>query len=559
MYAEGYEFANDAEAVTAARQVSSMPSLRSLCRIWDAEAAGGASVRARLVSVLVRPTPPPLVLGLVLAAALMVAETLLLYPLKQVAPVSNLLVVYLLGVMVVATFWGLGLTVATAAASVLVFDFFHTAPLYKISLNTPEDHTALITFLVVGLLTSVLAKLARSRAALAHQRQKEAHSAAERARVLAEQQAALRRVATVVARGVSPAEVFAVVAEETARCLDVDGAEVFRYEADGAATVVGSDSRPGVPGIAVGERLTLEGGDNVAAMVLRTGRTARMDCYEGASGPLAARVRAAGLRSRVGAPIVVEERVWGMVVIGSSRPEPLPPDTEERISDFAELVATALANAATRGELIASRARIVAAADDARRRLERDLHDGAQQRAVSLGLRARMAEGLVLREQTELKQELLDLASGLTGLSTELQEISRGIHPAILSEGGLGPALKALAHRSMVPVSFEVAIERRLSDAVEIAAYYVVAEALTNAAKHAHASQVNVRAETTDATLRMSIQDDGIGGADARKGSGLIGLKDRVEAVGGQMRVTSPPGRGTLLHITIPLDSQSTR
>jgi signal transduction histidine kinase len=330
---------------------------------------------------------------------------------------------------------------------------------------------------------------------------------------------------------------------------------VFRYEADGGATVVGSYSRSGAQRIAVGERLTLEG-NNVAAIVFRSGRTARMDSYEGASGPVAARVRAAGLRSRVGAPIVVEERVWGMAVIGSSRPEPLPTDTEERISDFAELVATALANAATRAELIASRARVVAAADDARRRLERDLHDGAQQRLVTLGLRARTAEAAVPAELDVLRNQLSELASGLSGVSTELQEISRGIHPAILSEGGLGPALKSLGRRSAVPVSFDVAIERRLPDTVEVAAYYVVAEALTNVAKHAQATRVEVCAQTADATLRLSIQDDGIGGADFHKGSGLIGLKDRVEVVGGQLGVTSPAGSGTLIEITIPLVSQ---
>jgi signal transduction histidine kinase len=261
------------------------------------------------------------------------------------------------------------------------------------------------------------------------------------------------------------------------------------------------------------------------------------------------------MRSGVGAPIIVDEHLWGVTVVGSSGPDPLPPDTEERISDFAELVATALANAATRAELVASRARIVAAADDARRRLERDLHDGAQQRLVSLGLEARTAKGLVPRDQIELKQRLDELASGLTGVSTELQEISRGIHPAILSEGGLGPALKSLARRSAVPVSFQVAIERRLSDAVEIAAYYVVAEALTNAVKHAQASQVNVRAEIAEDTLCLSIQDDGIGGADLRKGSGLIGLKDRVEALGGHLKVTSEPGSGTSLDVAIRLDN----
>jgi signal transduction histidine kinase len=261
------------------------------------------------------------------------------------------------------------------------------------------------------------------------------------------------------------------------------------------------------------------------------------------------------MRSGVGAPIVVDERVWGLAVVGSSRPEPLPADAEERIGDFAELVATALANAATRAELIASRAR-VAAADDARRRLERDLHDGAQQRLVTLGLRARTAEATVPAELDVLRNQLSELASGLSGVSTELQEISRGIHPAILSEGGLGPALKSLGRRSAVPVSFDVAIERRLPDAVEVAAYYVVAEALTNVAKHAQASRVEVCTQTTDAALRLSIQDDGIGGADFHKGSGLIGLKDRVEVVGGQLGVTSPAGSGTLIDITIPLDTQ---
>jgi signal transduction histidine kinase len=249
------------------------------------------------------------------------------------------------------------------------------------------------------------------------------------------------------------------------------------------------------------------------------------------------------------------ERLWGLATVASAETAPLPADTEERINDFADLVATALANAATRAELVASRSRIVAAADDARRRLERDLHDGAQQRLVSLGLEARMAERLVFPEQTDLQKHLSDLASGLTGVSTELQEISRGIHPAILSEGGLGPALKSLGRRSIVPVIFDVAIERRLPDAVEIAAYYVVAEALTNAAKHAQASQVKVRAETDDAQLYLSIRDNGVGGADARNGSGLVGLTDRVNAVGGQLKITSPPGNGTALDVAIPLQN----
>jgi signal transduction histidine kinase len=231
----------------------------------------------------------------------------------------------------------------------------------------------------------------------------------------------------------------------------------------------------------------------------------------------------------------------------------LPSDTEERLGDFAELVATAIANAEWRAELTASRARIVAAADDARRRLERDLHDGAQQRLVSLGLELRLAEGSVPAELQSLKEKLSGIVSGLTSATEDLQELSRGIHPAMLSEGGLGPALKTLGRRCPVPVNLDLAVKRRLPDPIEVAAYYVVAEALTNAAKYAQASEVKVCAEAKDATLYLSIQDDGIGGADSRKGSGLVGLKDRVEALGGHLQIASPTGSGTSLHVTIPL------
>jgi signal transduction histidine kinase len=246
--------------------------------------------------------------------------------------------------------------------------------------------------------------------------------------------------------------------------------------------------------------------------------------------------------------------------VGSYEADPLPADTEERLGDFADLVSTAIANAATRDELIAtrdeliaSRARIVAAADDARRRIERDLHDGAQQRLVSLGLQLRLAESSVPPDMQSLKELVSGVVSGMTAVSSDLQEISRGIHPAILSDGGLGPALKTLARRCPIPANIDVRVGGRLPESVEVAAYYVVAEALTNAAKYANASSVSICAELKDATLCLSIQDDGIGGADSRKGSGLIGLKDRVEVLGGQMNVISPPGSGTSLHITIPL------
>jgi signal transduction histidine kinase len=307
----------------------------------------------------------------------------------------------------------------------------------------------------------------------------------------------------------------------------------------------------------VGARHTLLEGDNIATRVFHTGRPARLDGleFQNAPGWVAAWLRKTGLRSTVAVPIIVDGRVWGTAALGSLRSEPLPPDTEARMSDFADLVATAIANAATRADLIASRARIVAAADDGRRRLERDLHDGAQQRLVALGLQVRLAEASVPPGLQALGEQLGDIVSGLTGVTTELQEISRGIHPSILSKGGIGPALKALARRSAVPVTLELAIDRRLPDSVEVGAYYVVSEALTNAAKHARASHVAVCGQAKDDVLSLSISDDGIGGADFGNGSGLIGLRDRVEALGGRMRMASPAGSGTSLDVAIPFDN----
>jgi signal transduction histidine kinase len=381
---------------------------------------------------------------------------------------------------------------------------------------------------------------------------------AESLSVLARQQAALRRVATLVARGVSQAEVFSAVAEEMAGCLKVGNAEVLRFEEDGAAIVVAASyAEPGVPHLSLGECLSTDG-DNVAATVSRTRQSARMDSWEDTAGPIAQRVRELGVRSRIGAPIVVDERLWGIAVVATTEPEPLPPDTEARIVEFAELVATAIAAATTRAELIASRARIVAAADDARRRLERDIHDGAQQRLVSLGLKLRLTEESVPPERVDLKSMLSEAVSGLTDVFQELQELSRGIHPAILATGGLPAAFKTLARRSSVPVKLDVAIPQRLPDSIEVAAYYVVAEALTNAAKHAQASEVRIRARTTGGSLDLLISDDGIGGADSSKGSGLIGLKDRIEVLGGRMQVESPPGVGTALDITIPYETNIT-
>ena len=242
-----------------------------------------------------------------------------------------------------------------------------------------------------------------------------------------------------------------------------------------------------------------------------------------------------------------------MILAGWILEQRLPPDTEARLGAFTELVATAIANAESRAELTASRARIVAAADKTRRQIERDLHDGAQQQLVSLVLRVRAAHAAVPAELVELKSELDRVAEGLASFLEGLQEISSGIHPAILAKGGLGPALKTLARRSPIPVKLELRAEAPLPERVEVAAYYVVSETLTNAAKHAHASLINVEMQTADGALHLRVRDDGAGGADPTRGSGLIGLKDRVETLGGTITVQSPTGAGTTVHVELPL------
>jgi signal transduction histidine kinase len=369
--------------------------------------------------------------------------------------------------------------------------------------------------------------------------------------LLLAEQAALRRVATLVARGGSADEVFAAVAAEVRTLLGADSTALLRYKPDATATVVAGPGEADAE-VAVGTRWPLEGED-VAASVLNTGRAVRTDSVGDASGPVAALLPEHRVRSAVGAPIVVEGRLWGVMIAAWTEPDQLPADTESRMAEFTELLATAIANADTQAELAASRARVVAAADESRRRIERDLHDGTQQRLVSLGLELRAAEAMVPPQLDDLKEKVSHTADGLADAVEDLQEISRGIHPAILSRGGLGPALRALARRSALPVELEIDAERRLPAQVEVASYYVVSEALNNAAKHAQASAIQVDIHEDDAILELAIRDDGAGGADLGKGSGLIGLRDRVEALGGQLEIASPVGRGTSLRVRLPL------
>jgi signal transduction histidine kinase len=373
----------------------------------------------------------------------------------------------------------------------------------------------------------------------------------------AEEQAALRRVATLVATGAAPEEVFAAVAAEAGRLLGTDLTAVGRYEPGEMVTIVGAWSGVGVAlSSSVGTRTKL-GGHNMATLVFRTGRAARIDDYRDATGPVAGVGGDWGFRAAVSAPIAAGGRLWGIMTVASARHEPLPGDTEARLTGFTELVGTAIANAEAQAALAASRARIAAAADETRRRIERDLHDGAQQRLVSLALQLREAQATAPPGARELVRRLDGVAAGLDAALENLREIARGIHPAVLAEGGLGPALRTLARRCAIPVNLRIEVADRPPDRIEIAAYYLVSEALTNTVKHADASVAEVEVVSGDGVLRVCVRDDGRGSADFGLGSGLVGLKDRVEALGGTIVLSSPPGEGTTLEARIPLAGQA--
>ena len=364
---------------------------------------------------------------------------------------------------------------------------------------------------------------------------------------LAETQAALRRLATLVARGEPPEAVFAAATREALRHFGNGTARMIRYELDGTATLVANEGTTG-PHVRVGQPWENYPATGLTATVWRTGQAARVDDY--AEIPGGEPYLREGLRSAVAVPIHVNGRLWGAIAVGSGQ-SPQPLDTEQRMTAFTDLVATAVANAQSRAELMTSRARIVAASDEARRRIERDLHDGAQQALVALALRLRSAAAP--HHSDEFGTEIRDVAAGLLDVIDELREICRGIHPAILSEAGLPPALRALGRRSAVPVNMDVRIDGRLPEPLEVGAYYVVSEMLTNAAKHARASVVEVDAEASSGTLRVCVRDDGVGGADRLRGSGLVGLQDRIEALGGTFSLHSPAGGGTTVCCELPV------
>jgi PAS domain S-box-containing protein len=341
---------------------------------------------------------------------------------------------------------------------------------------------------------------------------------------LAEEQAALRRVATLVARESRPDPVFAAVVEEVGRIVDVDSAAMLRYEDDGTATPVASWGAPPIE-------------DDLCSRVFATAQPARVDRTAGAA------------RSAVGAPITVDGRLWGAMIAVAA--EPLPDDTASRMAQFTELVATAIANIDARAELTASRARIVAAAHEERRRVVRDLHDGAQQRLVHAIITLKLARQALEPadgDAVPLVDEALDHAQRA---KSELRELAHGILPRALSVGGLRAGVGALASRMPVPVELDVCAER-LPATVEATAYFVVAEALTNVAKHARAVSAAVNVRVVDGTLEVEVRDDGVGGV-RPEGSGLQGLVDRVAALDGRLRIESPAAGGTLVATTIPV------
>jgi signal transduction histidine kinase len=396
-------------------------------------------------------------------------------------------------------------------------------------------------FIATAALTSLLL------AAVTAERTQAEHSQ----RALADEQAALRRVATLVAAAAPPSRVFEQVTKEVALLLGVPGASLVRYDEDpGTATVVGGWSADGRLRLPVASTIDLDG-DTVIAKVLRSGEPQRAE-YAGAGGSLAHKLQSAGYRAAVAAPVTVGGRLWGALAAGTRSAEPLPEGVERRLGDFAELVAQALANADAHEQLAASRARIVEAGDAERRRLERNLHDGAQQRLVSVAIDLRVIDATLAKDPQKARELMAAAQEQLAQGLDDLRELARGIHPAVLTNRGLGPAIESLAIRAPLPVEITELPEERLAGPVEAAAYYVVAEAITNVAKYAQASHATVSVRRSNGRATVTVSDDGVGGADPSRGTGLRGLADRLEALDGRLEVESSAASGTRISAEIP-------
>lgn len=602
---------------------------------------------SRLLSMLQRKTPPPFILGILVAVLCVAVETLVAKLLGQTFPIHSLDLLYLPGILLVASLWGLAFGLAIAVASALTFDYFLVPPPWTL-LAKSEDWAVFGLFVVVALVACLIFKLAHALAIevnehanadlaaglarlllrepdlntalpattrhlarvlklpsvgielsttaedewhMAFPLREDSHqmgtlivpaglpkptlrrlgeqvvpslevllqAARERQSVgdalkasrdelrqVADEQAGLRRLATLVAYGVPPDEVFSAVAREVGQILQARHTQVLRYEPDGAITAVGNWDAEGP---VITERSWPEEG-TVSELVARTGAPGRIDSDAG-SGELISQATKPGGVSAVGCPITVAGRLWGAMIASSTTLEPLPEGTEERMQDFTELVAVAIANAQSSAELAASRARLVTAADQIRRRIERDLQNGLQQDLVTLALDLGAIQSQV---PPELRGHVSHTAQTLQHASNRVREISRGLYPAFLARTGLQPALKTLARQSPIPVELTVNAYRRIPEGLELAAYHIVAEALTNTAQHAHASVVHVDVTVKETAIRFSVRDDGAGGATQARRSGLLGLTDRAEALGGRIEINSPPGGGTSIFVEIPIN-----
>ncbi|WP_327004569.1 DUF4118 domain-containing protein [Dactylosporangium sp. NBC_01737] len=612
-------------------------------------------VRRRLTAWLPT-TPPPLLVGVAVAAVVVVAETVMLSTLHAVDPQSQPnAAVYVLGVVALTTVWGARLGVGVALASAVVFNLVHVPP-SGLHLSLAQDVPRAVIFAIVALASGGLADLARERAVEAQQRAAEADIAAEVARqilgqdelpsglqagarclatrfglprvsievgdastvdriagatvlelgarerpvvrlvvpgttppatldrlrdrlgpaleeivhtaverqeligtlrasqqatqTLLAEQAALKRVATMVATGGPSAEVFAAVTAELHCLFPGFHTALLRYEPDRTVTAISERDKSGQ--LLYNQPRLPIAGENIVGTILRTHSTARID-YDTATGPIARELQARGLHRGLGVPIVVDGELWGVTLVMSYEPEPIPDAAERRLLAFTELVSTMIANTENRARLIASRVRLVTAADDARRRIERDLHDGPQQRIVALALRLRIAEDSTLDDLPAARRLVSETVRNLTEIHECMTDLARGIHPALLSQGGICPMLRTLARRSVVPVDLRLQVAGRLPERVEVAVYYVVSEALTNIVKHARASVACVTVNADARRVWLAVCDDGIGGAKPDGGTGLVGLRDRVEALGGRFGIVSPPAQGTTLSAEIPL------
>ncbi|MFF8732417.1 DUF4118 domain-containing protein [Streptomyces sp. NPDC015171] len=486
--------------------------------------------------------------GLFAGTVLVAAVTGLLDALDPYVVPLHLLSMYMLPVMAVAVVWGTALAVVASVLSVTAYAYLFARP-HGLEITHSQTVVTLIAFLLTATVVGQLAARLR-RSALLSER-------------LSQEQSALREVATLIARSARPMTVFEAVTREAGQLVGADLVRVERYEAHGALRGVAAWSRSGGPdAAAVATPFALDG-LRVAREVGRTCDTVRVEglariedvrpaAHVAGTIPVGGAARTPGGRSSVGCPIVVGGRLWGVILACKRSDAPFPAKTESQMAAFTDLVAIAIENARAHAELNASRARIVTAADGARRRIERDLHDGVQQRLVSLLLLLRNTQAAVPPDLERLHAELDDVAAGLSDTCDELREVARGIHPAILAQGGLAPALRALARRSAIPVDLDVQVLERLPERVEVSAYYVVSEALTNAVKHAQASVVTVTVDAESEVLRVRVRDDGVGGASFAAGTGLVGLKDRVEALDGRMFLDSPRTAGTTLRAELP-------